>query len=178
MARIADDLNSVVVTVTSPDGRIEGRVESLEYTSLKFLYDSYEQYYRHRDAEVLAHQLGRGATLMGTAYQKARREVMLAHGFERYSAARPPYSARHREYLERGAELTARGSSPNDEIRVRTVALIDYEVRIASDVLRHHNEQEFMMLANSAMKDLQANYKRTHGELRHDLSLKYRDRER
>src|SRR5512142_3522521 len=175
MAGVAEDLDNVVVTVTSPDGRIEGRVKSLRSVSLRFLFDSYERYYRHRDAEVLAHQLGRGAMLMGAAYQKARREVMLAHGFERYSVARPPYSPRHREYLERGAELTAYGSSPNAEIRVRTVGLVDFRVRIAPDVLARHDGGAFMQLAKGAMSDLQANYKRVHTELRHELFLRYKD---
>jgi len=115
---------------------------------------------------------------MGTAYQKARREVMQAHGFERYSAARPPYTARHREYLRRGAELTARGGSAKDEVRVKTVGLIDFEVRIAADVLDRHDEREFMLLANSAMNDLQATYKQVLANLLHELSLKYQDKER
>jgi hypothetical protein len=102
---------------------------------------------------------------------------MLAHGFERYSAALPPYSARHREHLERGAEITARGSSPRDEVQVRTVGLIDFEVRIGDGVPRRHGEQEFMPLADTAMMDLQANYQQLLAGLRHDLHLKYKDRE-
>jgi hypothetical protein len=178
MAAIADDLNAIVVTATSPDGRIEGRVESLKYITLRFLHDSYERYYRHHDAELLAHQLGRGATLMAAAYQKARREVTFAHSFERYTMARPPYSSRHREYLERGARLTARGSSPDQEIQVVTVGLIDFQVRIVPEVLYHHEQQKFLQLANEAMKDFRQNHQRVHTELRHELYLKYKGRER
>jgi hypothetical protein len=178
MAAIADDLNAIDVTITSPDGRIEGRAESLKYITLRFLQNSYERYYRHRDAELLAHQLGRGATLMAAAYQKARREVMLAHDFERYTNLQPPYSSRHREYLQRGAQLTARGSSPNQEVQVTTVSLIDFQVSIASDVLHDHEEQKFLQLANGAMNDLQAAYRRAHTDLRHKLYLKYKDKER
>ena len=57
MAAIADDLNAIDVTVTSPDGRIEGRAESLKYITLRFLHNSYERYYRHRDAELRQHVL-------------------------------------------------------------------------------------------------------------------------
>lgn len=177
MAAIADDLHAIVVTATSPDGRIEGRMESTEYVTLRFLYDSYDDHYRHRDAESLAHQLGRGATLLATAYQKARREVMLAHRFERFSEVRPPDSRRHREYLERGMKLTAYGSSPDREIEVRTAGWLDFQVSIACDVPERHDEREFLHRADSAMKDLQADYRRVHMALRHELYLKYKDRQ-
>jgi hypothetical protein len=178
VAAIADDLRAIVVTATSPDGRIEGRVESSEHLSLRFLHDSYEQYYRRRDAESLAHQLGRGATLMAAAYQKARREVMLAHSFERYSARRTPFSARHREYLERGPEITARGSSPDQEIHVTAVGLMDFRVSIAPDVLDRHGERDFLRLADAAMNALRADHRHAHTTLRHELYLKHKDRER
>jgi hypothetical protein len=178
MAAIADDLNAIVVTATSPDGRIEGRVESLRYITLRFVHDSYERHYRHHEAESLAHQLGRGATLMATAYQKARREVMRAHSFERYSTLRPPFSSRHREYLERGAKLSAHGSSPDQEIQVTTVGLLDFHVSIAPDVLERHEERRFLQLADTAMRDLQADHRRGNTELRHELYLEYKGRER
>jgi hypothetical protein len=177
MAAIAGDLRAIVVTATSPDGRIEGRAESLEHVSLRFLHDSYDQYYRHRDAESLAHQLGRGATLMATAYQKARRAVMLTHGFERYSVLRPPFSSRHREYLERGPEITAHGASPGREIQVTAVGLTDFRVNIAPDVLDRHEERAFLQLATSAMNDLRADHRRAHAALRHELYLKYKERQ-
>lgn len=177
MAAIADDLNAIVVTVTSPDGRIEGRVESLQHITLRFVHESYEQYYRHRDAESLAHQLGRGARLMAAAYQKARREVMRVHNFERYSTLRQPFSSRHREYLERAAKLTAHGTSPAREIQVSTVGLLDFHVSIAPDVLERHEERRFLQLADAAMTDLRADHQRAHTELRHALYLRYKDRE-
>jgi hypothetical protein len=177
MADIADDLRAIVVTATSPDGRIEGRVESLEHITLRFVSDSYEQHYRRRDAESLAHQLGRGATLMAAAYQKARRGVMLRHGFERYSALRPPSSSRHREYLERGAAITAHGSSPDQEIQVTAVALMDFRVSIAPDVLDRHEERTFLQLAEKAMSDLRADHQRAHAALRHELYRTYKDRQ-
>ncbi|MEV0901437.1 hypothetical protein [Actinoplanes sp. NPDC049802] len=178
MAAIVDDLHAIVVTATSPDGRIEGRVESLRHITLRFVHDSYEQYYRRCDAGTLAHQLGRGATLMATAYQKARREVMRVHGFERYSPLSPPFSIRHREYLERGERLTAHGCSPGREIEVTTAGLLDFSVSIAPDVLDRHGEQGFLRLADTAMKKLQEDHQRAHTELRHELYLKYKDRER
>jgi hypothetical protein len=178
MAAIADDLNTIVVTATAPDGRIMGRMESLEFITLRFLHDSYEQYYRHRDPETLAHQLGRGATLMATAYQKARREVMRAHSFERYTAVNPPSEPRHREYLERGAELTARGSSPEGEIQVNSVGLVEFRVTVAPEALERNDERGFLRLAGAALESLRASHGRAHGELRHELHLKYRDRHR
>jgi hypothetical protein len=178
MGTISNDLNEIASTVTSPDGYVEGRAESLQYLSLRFLRDSYERYYRHRDAELLAHQLERMATLMSTAYQKARREVMLAHGFERSSAMRPPFSSRHREYLEQGPNLTAQGGSPDREIQVTTVGLIEFHVSIRPDVLERHGEQRFLQLADGAMNNLRADYRRAHTALRHELYLKYKGRER
>ncbi|GGN44465.1 hypothetical protein FHR83_004511 [Actinoplanes campanulatus] len=178
MATIADDLNAIVVRASSPDGRIEGEVESLRHITLRFVHDSYEGYYRDRDAVTLAHQLGRGATLMAAAYQRARRVVMRAHSFERYSELSPPFSPRHRDYLERGARLTAHGSSPDGEIVVTTVGLLDFHVSIAPDVLERHDEREFLQLADRAMRDLQVGHQQAHTELRHEMYLKYRDRER
>ncbi|HWS34085.1 MAG TPA: hypothetical protein VN408_15240 [Actinoplanes sp.] len=176
MSAIANELNAIVVTATSPDRRIEGRVESMQYITLRFRHDSYEQHYRHRDVETLAHQLARGATLMATTYQKARREVMAAHGFERYSTRRPPFSSRHREYLERGARLTAYGSSSEQEVRIMAIGLLDFDVRIAPGVLDRCGERDFLRLADSAAKDLQAEHRRVHAELRHELHAKYKDR--
>ncbi|MDI6104924.1 hypothetical protein QLQ12_40695 [Actinoplanes sp. NEAU-A12] len=178
MAAVADDLNAIVVTATSPDGRIEGRVESLQHITLRFVQDSYERYYRHRGPESLAHQLGRGATLMAAAYQKARRAVLRVHDFERYSALRQPFSSRHREYLERGAKLTAHGTSPDREIQVSAVGLIDFDVSIAPGVLERHEARSFLQLAGAAMNDLRADHQRAHTALRHELYLRYKDRER
>ncbi len=178
MGTISNDLHEIVVTATSPDGHIEGRAESLRYLSLRFLHESYERYYRHRDPELLAHQLGRAATLMSTAYQKARREVMLAHDFERSSVMRPPFSSRHREYLEQGPKLTARGGSPDREIRVTTVGLLEFHVGIRPGVVERHDEQSFLSLADSAMNDLRADYQRAHTALRHELFLKHKGRHR
>ena len=115
--------------------------------------------------------------MMATTYQKARRAVMLAHRFERYTALRPSSSYRHREYLERGAEIIARGSSPDREIQVTAVALTDYEVTIAPDVLDRHGERQFLQLADAAMSDLRADHRRAHAALRHELYLKHRDRQ-
>jgi hypothetical protein len=176
MADIADDLKAIVVTASSPDGRIEGRMESLDHITLRFLHDGYERYFRQRDPELLAHQLGRGATLMAAAYQKARREVMAAHRFERYSTLRPPFSSRHREYLDRGAQLAAHGSSSGQEVRVTAVALFDFTVIIAPDVLERNEERTFLQLADSAMRELRADHRRAHTALRHELYVKYKDR--
>ncbi|GAA2700047.1 hypothetical protein [Actinoplanes palleronii] len=178
MGTIANDLNEIVVTVTSPDGRVQGRAESLQYLTLRFLHDSYEGYYRHRDAAVLAHQLGRAATLMSTAYQKARREVMSAHDFERSSVLQPPFHSRHREYNERGLKITAQGGSPDGEIRVTTTGLLDFDVRIRHDVLDRLGERPFLQLADQAVHHLRADYQRVHTELRRELYLKYQGRER
>jgi hypothetical protein len=178
VAGIADDLNGIVAIATSPDGRIEGRVESLQYITLRFLHDSYERYYRHQGPELLAHQLGRGATLMAAAYQKARREVMYAHDFERYSTMRPPFTSRHREYLERAGKLAASGGSADRKIQISTVGLIDFHVEIDPEVLYDRDEQAFLQLANEAMRDLRQDYRRAHTQLRHELYQKYKDRER
>jgi hypothetical protein len=174
---IEDDLRAVAVTTTSPDGRIEGRMESLEHITVRFRHDSYEQYYRHHEAPVLAHQLSRGATLLAAAYLKARRAVMLAHGFERFTAARPPYSLKHREYLERAAQLTARGSSPDREIQVTTTGLVDFQVTIAADVPYRCDEPTFLRLANEAIGDMRRDYQRVHTALRHELNRKYQGRD-
>jgi hypothetical protein len=149
MGAIADDLRGIVVTATSPDGRIEGQMESTEHITLRFVGDSYENYFRRGEAEALAHQLGRGATLLATAYQRARRAVMLAHDFERYSLLRPPFTARHREYSERGAGLTAHGSSAGQEVRVWAVALTEFRVALGSDLLDLHEERAFLQLART-----------------------------
>jgi hypothetical protein len=178
VANIANDLNEIAVTVTSPDGRIEGRAESLKYLSVRFLHGSYEHYYRHRDPETLASQLARAATLMSTAYQRSRREVMAGHGFERYSTMRPPFRTRHRELLERGAHLTARGSSGDGGIQVTTTGLVDFQITIGRDVLDRHDEKGFLQLANRAMDDLRADHQRALSDLRHELYLRYKGRER
>ena len=178
MADLLADLAAVDVTVTSPDGRIEGRMRSMDKIAFRFLHDSYEKYYRVRDAELLAYQFARGSTLLAAAYLRARRTIMARHGFERYTPGRPPESARHREYLERGARLVAEGSSPGGGIRVRTRGLVEFKVAIEQAVTRDRAMPEFLNLANSAMIALNKDYRRVHSGLRHELYLKYRDRER
>jgi hypothetical protein len=61
---------------------------------------------------------------------------------------------------------------------VTTVSLIDFQVSIAPDLLHDHEERKFLQLANGAMNDLQADYRRAHTELRHELYLKCMDKER
>lgn len=139
----------------------------------RFLYDSYEVYYREGDPALLAHQLARGATLLALAYIKARRAVMDAHGFDRYTAVDPPISPRHREYLERGAELIADGESADGRIRVRTRAMQDFKVRLAPETFRTFNQTHFLVAANSAVVDLKTNYTQVLRELRHELRARY-----
>jgi hypothetical protein len=45
-------------------------------------------------------------------------------------------------------------------------------------VLHDHEEQKVPQLADGAVNDLQADYRRAHPELRHELHLKYKDKER
>lgn len=178
MADPQDELDAIDVTVTSPDGRIEGRMRSLNKVAFRFLHDSYEKYYRHKAAELLAYQFERGAMLLSAAYMKARREIMRRHGFERYTEGRPPYARRHREYLERGAKLVAEGSTADGRIKVRTRAMAEFKVRIDPVIPKRCDQAEFLQLANGAMIALNQEYRRVHSELRHELYLKYKDRER
>ena len=58
------------------------------------------------------------------------------------------------------------------------VALTDFRVGIASGVLDRHDERGFLQLAEAAMSGLRADHRRAHTALRHELYVKYRDRER
>lgn len=175
MGTITQELNGIEVTVTSPDGRIEGHMRGLRSVAFRFRFNDYEDYYRRGDAAVLEHQLGRGATLLANAYIKARREVMKQHGFTPYTDWNPPETRRHRELLEKGAELVARGTSGNGEIRAKSRALREFKVKIEPAVLRTVDQAGFLRLANITMANLRQDYDRVLKELRHQLYLKYKD---
>ncbi|GAA4905961.1 hypothetical protein LX16_3438 [Stackebrandtia albiflava] len=175
MGDVTDDLKDITVTVTSPDGRIEGHMRGLRSVSFRFRFNDYENYYRHGDVAVLEHQLARGATLLATTYIKNRQEVMRRHGFTPFSSSRQPTTRRHREYLEKGAELKATGGSAGGEIRARTRAMRDFKVKIDPVVFRRCDQAEFLQLANAAMVGLRKDYDQALKSLRHTLYLKYRD---
>lgn len=175
METITEGLNGIEVTVMSPDGRIEGHLRGIRSVAFRFRLNSYETHYRHGDVAVLEHQLSRGATLLATAYIKARQELMKRHGFTVFSSSHQPSTRRHRELLKKGAELVATGSSGSGEIQAKSRALREFKVRIRPEVLRKADQAGFLQLANAAMVSLRQDYDRVLKELRHQLYLKYKD---
>lgn len=172
---ITQELKDIKVTATSPDGRIEGNMGGLRSVAFRFRFNDYEDYYRNGDVAVLEHQLGRGATLLATGYIKTRQEIMKQHGYTVYNDWHRPATRRHRELLERGVDLVAVGDSGDGEVRTRTRAMREFQVKIDPAVFRENDQAGFLRLAHATMSSLRSNYDRALKGLRHELYLKYKD---
>src|SRR5690606_8851446 len=131
MQSLGDQLQRMVVTAVSPDGRITARFGNDLQARIEFRRDAFDDY----DEASLAHQLARlGASSAAAFFHRRDEAIRLASGMGRdeFDAARRASAAdaRRRAYDEDLRQVEAVGVGPEGAVRIRTVGPLHWEVHI------------------------------------------------
>ncbi|MFC6014655.1 hypothetical protein ACFP2T_00390 [Plantactinospora solaniradicis] len=154
MASIGEHLDNMVVTVASPDQRIQARVSNYHDIEITFAPGAFDRY----DEEHLSHQLGRLGVTTWVAYHRARSEAYrLSQGLssdELAAAERPTDDPHRRRYEEELNNIEGEGVSPGGAVRIRTWGLMQWNVDVQPGSIQRLGEAAFLGELHSAMKSL------------------------
>ncbi|MGH8792503.1 MAG: hypothetical protein ACRDXX_07655, partial [Stackebrandtia sp.] len=140
MGRVAKLLDSLSVSALSPDGRIRARVGGLSQVTVQFRPENYRRY----TTQTLEHQLGQ---LFADLWERHRLGCAEAVGEVGVTFQRDPGAAadpRTRDYLRRRRELEVVGASARGYVRVKTIALDDWKLRLRPETVQTLSEEEFL----------------------------------
>jgi hypothetical protein len=155
MGEVADRLESVTVTVSSPDGNIEAHVVGGQPRSLTVRAGAYQRY----SESDLAHQLARTAALLFVGRDREVQQIMEDAGLHR---ARQPSEATdeaQRRYLSALPHIYATGQGPRGLVRLEATGLVQWHCDIAEGTLRQLSESEFVAEVMGAARDLLQNHR-------------------
>jgi hypothetical protein len=167
----ADQLDTMTIRATSPDGQIQLTFSGGSDITLTFRTGAYARY-RERPLES---QLARLATGVWTGY---RRGYLQAIG-ETAGGDQPSTDERRRRFQDARARMLATAESPRGFVRVEAVGLMRWRVDIRDGALTRLTEQQFVTEANAAAKALLADYAAKMVHLKDtifDLNLQNKDR--
>ncbi|GAA4919750.1 hypothetical protein LX16_4310 [Stackebrandtia albiflava] len=156
MPDFQERLNSLKVTVTSPDNQIKAHLVAGEQLTLAFRPNTYERY----DEDRLSDQLAKLATLAWVGYRRGWKQAKAdTRGVPVSEVEEQHWDARYRRYDEDIANLVAQGSSRSGLIQLRSKGLAYWKVRIAPGTLRQLDEPAFVRETVGAFAALQRDSK-------------------
>jgi len=149
MASIAERAASMTISVVSPDNQIRGVLKGgFTNPQLQFRPGCYPYY----DERTLEHQLASLAKLMYTGYQRGYNQIIDEAGGTRTVDPRMAGSIADIGYLTELRQLTVQGASRDNIVRVRSLALMDWKVRIADGTVQAVEEERFLQYALEAAR--------------------------
>jgi hypothetical protein len=152
MGELVDRLERLAVEAWSPDGRIAATARGRYQVQLRFVGGAYRGY---ADAE-LGHQLAQLATVLWTRYRREYTEIVAAfHDDDDPVIEDEPRDLVFRERLE---QLVVSGTSAQRWIRLRSRALVRWEVTAAEATVRTLTEEQFLGEVDSAVTDILGDY--------------------
>lgn len=154
MGILADRLDSMVVTVSSPDGRVVGELRKRGELDVSFLGNGCRQY----TERGLEHQLNR---LLDSLWAEHRRgfDAALAEALGRpVEKPREPWDANQRRFEADQAETAAEGMSERACIFMKTTAMVSWDVVIRDGTLTELDDAEFVEELLSANRALHTDY--------------------
>ena len=153
MGELTDHLGQIAVEVWSPDGKIGAEARGKHQISVWFAPRCFRTYRE----PALEHQLAQLATLVWTRYRRAYTEIVDAF---LGATGRPeqPSERDDRLFQERLRQLEVTGVSPGGWVRLRSRALVDWEVALTPGAVRSLTEQEFLAELGSAVHELMSDY--------------------
>ena len=154
MGRVADGLNTVTVTVTSPDGFVKAQVKAKQPKHLLFRPGSFDAYERIG----LEHQLGRLAGLCFVGYQRAVREITDTAGLRVPLDPKHARTPEQRGYLEELATLTVIGPKKDRPIVFGINGPTAWRCRIAPNILQEYPEPEFVTACLTAAEEFMTRF--------------------
>jgi hypothetical protein len=155
VGEVAERLEDLSVTVSSPDGNIEAQVRGAQARSLLFREGAYQRY---SEAE-LAHQLARTATLLFVGRDRTVQEIMEKAGLHRPRRPSEAVDEAQRRYLIELPQIHATGVGPRELVRLEATGLMHWHCEIAQGTLRYLSESEFLAEVMGAGQALLRNHR-------------------
>lgn len=154
MGSVADRLDSMVVTVSSPDGQITATLSNGDQVTFGFRPGSYERY----PERTLEFQLARLAASIWVGYQRGYRRALDDAAGAAVSTDGMVRGSKRDRFRQDQAQLVAEGTSTSGRIRASSQGLMHWRVTIASGAVRALTEDEFLAEVGEAARSLLANY--------------------
>lgn len=147
MESVADRLKAMRVSVTSPDNQIRVTLRGQSDVSMEFRPGCYERY----GERALEHQCAQVATLVWTGYRRAYEKVITDAGMSVVVEPEDQWNKGKKRYHEIRRQIEGNGTSIGGNVRVKTLALLRWQVRIADGTIARLGEKEFIQEALSAV---------------------------
>lgn len=162
MGVLADLLDALVVTVSSPDGQITAVLRNRRELDVSFVDGGYRKY----TERSLEHQLSRLLVSLWNEHRRgcdAALAEALGHPVEK---PRESWDTNERRFKAERVETVAEGMSRQKCIFMRTTALMSWDVVVRDGTLIKLDEAEFTADLLSAYRVLYPNYHAKLAELR------------
>ncbi|HZE41864.1 MAG TPA: hypothetical protein VE172_23950 [Stackebrandtia sp.] len=166
MSDIGDMINDMTVRAQSPDKRIRAMLRGRGLPTVSFASpDGYAQY---RDVESLASQVSTAIERVMAGVDQGRR-ALIREKTHLSTAEGPHWDASRRRMHEELRDLKSWGESVKGVVRVETVGLRAWRVRIRPGSLERLKAGEFLREVNSAI----AVAEHAHRVNEHEVKAKY-----
>jgi hypothetical protein len=146
---MSNPLDTLTVTVRSPDANIEAEVDSRYRVKLRFRPGSLRQYSEF----TLEHQLGQLSRLVAAAYLRAYRAASEAAG-----RIANDWDPKRRAYREALTQIEVSAVSDGGHLEVSSVGLERWTCRIQPGALAQLTEDRFAAEADSAVANAVTQY--------------------
>ncbi|MGH8881045.1 MAG: hypothetical protein ACRD0P_27440 [Stackebrandtia sp.] len=163
MGLIADKLATMIITVTSPDGHLKGRLRNDDIVN--FRIDSH-YYSRYADTE-LAHQIGQVAAGLWHGRQSGHRTVF-REVIGTDVTDTPHWNARHRAFRDAHDTMRVRAESPRGCIGLESCGMRDWAAVVQPDTVARLDTDEFVAELRDVMHALIRQYRHQRIWLQHD----------
>jgi hypothetical protein len=149
-----DPLKLIVATAQSPDGRIMAKVSDGDRVELRFRARTFPGY----EAGELGNQLSHLATRLWAEYQRSYYRALSEAVGEDIRDSERETSPRAANFRKAQAELKIEATSPRKEVRLVTVGLMRWQVRVAPGIGRRLTEEAFLDEISRTLRALLAAY--------------------
>lgn len=161
MATLRTRLDNMKIGATSTDGNLRAELSGRTHVELRFREDSYHDY---RDGELARHLTELAHRL--TAGCRDGQRMIMERDSGRPVDDGPHWNARIRRLREAKLRLGAGGDSPGGRVRIRTLGLHEWAVRIAPGTVRELDQAQFQSHVSTAIALLWLDYRRNLAGLR------------
>lgn len=162
---VGEQLNAMIIRVTSSDGAIQAKLRHESDIALRFLGDAFHRF----EESDLEHQLGRVLTQLAVGWIKGRRQILEHAGLDLYDEKHPHWDARRREFERERDQLTVQAASPDGRVKVGTRGMSQFKVAIKPGTIAATDEHEFIAQLKGAVAQLTTDYTEALQDLREKM---------
>ncbi|MCP2321998.1 hypothetical protein HDA40_000505 [Hamadaea flava] len=161
---VSEQLDQMVITAATPDGAMTAELYDRDQVRLRFPGG-----YRWLDESRLPGQLEALARVLWARRMREYYEILSEDEDERRTAEPEPVTEGQWEFVERRAQIVARGESSDGRIAISVRGMQEWTVRVQPGTLREYSEEEFAGTIRSVVTRLLDDQFRQITELKIDL---------